>query len=206
MNLASHSRFALSVVALSTALAAQTPSRHVGTLIDTGSHYTLAEFQDPNVRLETSLDLSAFVDEPVDMMGSMRSTFTGPTQHFDVASIVLANRAFSSDEVAALGATTRMRVDAPGAANFFVHVSIGHGYTPLTSYGPTVAGVLWMDPTLILSVAGGAMNTRWRGNLLVPNDSFLLGMTLQFQAAVHEAGQPLLFLNSNPMTFAATVD
>jgi hypothetical protein len=206
MNLANYSKIGLSALALSAALAAQSPSRHVGTLIDTGSHYTLAEFQDPNIRLESAVDLSVFVDEPVDLMGAMRSTFSGPTQHFDVASIVLAERSFTSSDVAALASSTRLQVDAPGAANFFVHVSIGHGYTPLTTYGPTVAGVLWMDPTLILSVAGGAMNGRWRGNLLVPNDSFLLGMTLQFQAAVHEAGQPLLFLNSNSMTFAATVD
>jgi hypothetical protein len=206
MNLTNVATIGFSALALSAALAAQAPSRHVGMLIDTGSHYTLAEFQDPNIRLEAAVDLSAFVDEPVDLMGAMRSASSGPTQIFDVASIALAERAFKSSEVAGIGDSTRLQVDTPGAANFFVHVSIGHGYTPLTTYGPTVAGVLWMDPTLILSVAGGAMNGRWRSNLLVPNDSFLLGMTLQFQAAVHEAGQPLLFLNSNSMTFAAIVD
>jgi len=205
MNLTNYSKIGLSALALSAALAAQAPSRHVGTLIDTGSHYTLAEFHDPNIRLETSLDLSAFVDEPVDLMGAARSTFTGPTRSFDIASIVLADRFFTSASPVAIASSTRLQVNTPGAANFFVHVSLGHGYTPLTTYGPTVAGVLWLDPTLILSVAGGAMNGRWRGNLLVPNDSFLLGLTLQFQAAVHEAGQPLLFLNSNSMTFAAVV-
>jgi hypothetical protein len=205
MNLTNYSKIGLSALALSAALAAQAPSRHVGTLIDTGSHYTLAEFHDPNIRLETSLDLSVFVDEVVDVAGAVRSTFTGPTQNFDIASIVLADRFFTSASSVAIASTTRLQVNTPGAANFFVHVSLGHGYTPLTTYGPTVAGVLWLDPTLILSVAGGAMNGRWRGNLLVPNDSFLLGLTLQFQAAVHEAGQPLLFLNSNSMTFAAAV-
>ena len=185
-------------------LTAQAPSRHVGTLVQAGSHYTLAEFHDPNMRLQFTEDLSQYLDEVVDLTGNVRQSFTGPSQDFDIASIELADRAFSSDAVGVLGSFSRFRVDALGSANFFVWVSTGFGYQPLTSYGPTVRGVLWMDPTLVLSVAGGAMNARWRQDIFIPNSTYLLGMSLNFQAAVHEPGQPLLFLNANQMTFTNT--
>lgn len=167
-----------------------------------GSHYTLAEFHNPNMRLQFSQDLSQYVDEVVDLAGNVRQSFTGPSMDFDVASIGLADRIFTSAPVGVLGASSRLRVDTLGTANFFVWVSTGFGYQPLTNYGPTVRGVLWMDPTLVLSVAGGAMNTRWRSDIFIPNSSYLLGMSLYFQAAVHEPGQPLLFLNANQMTFS----
>jgi len=192
----------LAAATLGSSLTAQAPARHVGTLVQAGSHYTLAEFHDPNMRLESSVNLAQFVDEVVDLTGSVASSFTGPTQQFDVATIALSERGFSSDSVVQLGSSTRLQVDALGTANFFVHVTLGHGYMPLVSYGPTVAGAFWLDPSVVLSVAGGAMFERWRGNLFVPNDPFLLGLTLHFQAAVHEPGQPLLFLNSNSMAFS----
>ena len=201
MNLKNLTVASFAVASLCAALTAQAPSRHVGMLVLAGSHYTLAEFHEPNVRLQFNGDLSQFEDEVVDLSGAMRSSFTGPTLDFDVASINFADRSFSSDTVGVLGSTARFRVDAFGTANFFVWVSTGFGYQPLTDYGPTVRGALWMDPTLVLSVAGGAMNTRWRSDLFIPNSPYLLGMTLQFQAAVHEPSQPLLFLNANEMTF-----
>jgi len=200
-----HLTVAALAIALSCAeISAQAPSRHVGTLVQAGSHYTLAEFHDPNMRLQFTNDLSQYVDEVVDLTGNVRQSFTGPSLDFDIASIDLADRAFSSDEVGVLGESVRLRVDALGSANFFVWVSTGFGYQPLTTYGPTVRGVLWMDPTLVLSVAGGAMNARWRSDIFIPNSSYLLGMSLHFQAAVHEPGQPLLFLNANEMTFTNT--
>lgn len=197
----------LTVAALAIAMScadasAQAASRHVGTLVQAGSHYTLAEFHNPNMRLQFSQDLSQYVDEVVDLAGNVRQSFTGPSMDFDVASIGLADRIFTSAPVGVLGASSRLRVDTLGTANFFVWVSTGFGYQPLTNYGPTVRGVLWMDPTLVLSVAGGAMNTRWRSDIFIPNSSYLLGMSLYFQAAVHEPGQPLLFLNANQMTFS----
>lgn len=192
----------LASVALGSALHAQASTRHIGTLVQSGSHYTLAEFHDPNLRLESSLNLAAFLDEVVDVTGSVSSSFTGTTRQFDVATIALSERAFSSQSVVQLGSSTRLQVDTLGTANFFVHVSLGHGYMPLVSYGPTVAGVFWLDPSIVLSVAGGAMFERWRSNLFVPNDPYLLGVTLYFQAEVHEPGQPLLFLNSNAMSFS----
>ncbi len=192
----------LFAAALGSPLLAQSPARHVGTVVLAGSHYTLAEFHDPNLRLESSLDLSPFLDEVVDLTGAVANSFTGPTQQFNVSTIVLSERAFSSDEIGHLGTTARLRVDAHGISNFFVHVSLGHGYVPLVSYGPTVAGVFWLDPSIVLSVAGGVMFDRWRGNIFVPNDPFLLGLTLHFQASVHQPGLPLLFLNSTAMTFA----
>lgn len=191
----------LAAATLGATAQAQAPVRHVGTLVQAGSHYTLAEFHDPNIRLQSSANLDEFLDEVVDLTGSLQSSFTGNTQDFQVANIGLADRAFSSDDVGVLGSFARMRVDAAGTANYFVHVSLGHGYMPLTSYGPTVAGAFWLDPSIVLSVAGGALIGRWRGDLWIPNDPFFLGLTLYFQAAVHEPGQPLLFLNSNPMTF-----
>jgi hypothetical protein len=191
----------LATVAFGAFAHAQAPSRHVGTLVQVGNDYTLAELHNPGIRLQSTFNLDEFVDEVVDLSGSLQSSFTGTGQNFQVATIGLADRAFSSDDVGVLGSFARMRVDAVGTANFFVHVSLGYGYLPLTTYGPTVAGAFWLDPSIVLSVAGGAMIDRWRGNLFVPNDPFFLGLTLYFQAAVHEPGQPLLFLNSNPMTF-----
>lgn len=182
---------------------AQSSTRHFGTVVQSGSGYTLAEFHDPSLLLETSLNLDIYLDEVVDLTGHLHSAANGSGQGFEVDTIALADRAFSSDHVGVLGAPARLRIDAVGVANYFVHVSLGYGYNPLVAYGPSVEGVLWLDPNIILSVAGGSLLDRWRGDVYVPNDPYLLGLTLYFQASVHEAGQPLLFLNSNEMTFSS---
>ena len=101
---------------------------------------------------------------------------------------------------ARLGRQMEIRVNHPGASQFFVFLSLDGDHTPLESYAPIATGTLWVSPIGMQTIAGGPMVDRWRGGMNVPNDPSLVGMTYYMQAAVHAQPGPLTFLNGRKVT------
>lgn len=164
--------------------------RMIGTLQRAGSGFTLKEFNDPAVRLVTSQRLRGFVGDIVDL----RATFQDATTVL-VEAIEEARSYFVASSRARLGGQMQMRIRHSGPANFFVFVGFDAGVTSLAPYGPDVAGCLWLDPGIIETVVAGQMNGCWSTCLRIPSACKYLGLDLHFQAAVHSAPAPLLFLN-----------
>ncbi len=185
---------------LSTSLTAQIPARMIGQLNAIPGGYTIQEIEDQaTVYLAMPAGATFVVGNTVDVVGTLRDDPASHQVFFDVTSIA-NSPSYLTVGSARIGRQMEIRVTHPGAAEFFVFLSLASDHTPLESYAPIASGTLWVSPFQLQTVAGGAMVDRWRGGMNVPNNPSLVGMTYYMQAAVHSNPGPLVFLNGRKVT------
>lgn len=185
---------------LSTSLTAQIPARMIGQLNAIPGGYTIQEIEDQaTVYLAMPAGATFVVGNTVDVVGTLRDDPASHQVFFDVTSIA-NSPSYMTVGSARLGRQMEIRVNHPGAAEFFVFLSLASDHTPLESYAPIASGTLWVSPFQLQTIAGGPMVDRWRGGMNIPNNPSLVGMTYYMQAAVHSNPGPLLFLNGRKVT------
>jgi hypothetical protein len=198
LKLALSAAFAASM--LSSSLSAQIPARMIGQLNAIAGGYTIQEIEDQaTVYLAMPAGATFVVGNTVDVQGTLRLDANSPQVLFEVASIA-NSPSYMTVGSARLGRLMEIRVNHPGASQFFVFLSLQGDHTPLESYAPIATGTLWVSPIGMQTIAGGPMVDRWRGGMNVPNDPSLVGMTYYMQAAVHSQPGPLTFLNGRKVT------
>lgn len=186
---------ALAASMLSASLCAQIPARMIGQLKAIPGGYTIQEIESQvTVYLAMPAGANFVVGNTVDVVGSLRDDPASPQVFFDVTSIANSPSYMTVDSPR-IGRDMEIRVNHPGASQFFVFLSLQSDHTPLESYAPIASGTLWVSPLSLQTIAGGSMVDRWRGDVSVPNDPSLVGTTYYMQAAVHSQPGPLLFLN-----------
>ncbi len=186
---------ALCGLALSSALCAQTPVSLVGTLIPVPGGHSIEEFHDPNLLVTSALDLTELELEPVVLEGVFLDA-----QTLRADAIVMSEDGFRTPGDTEVGGQVEFRLDVAALSEFYVYVSLGAGFMPLSSYGPTVFGSLWLDPSVVFTWQSGMTSSRWRQSFPVPNDPAMVGLGLTFQAAIKQLSGPLTFLNAGSMT------
>lgn len=187
-------------ILLSSSLTAQIPARMIGQLSAIPGGYTIQEIEDQvTVYLAMPAGATFVVGNTVDVVGTLRDDPASHQVFFDVASIA-NSPSYLTIGSARIGRQMEIRVNHPGAAEFFVFLSTASDHTPLESYAPIASGTLWVSPFQLQTVAGGSMVDRWRGSMDVPNDPSLVGMSYYMQAAVHSNPGPMLFLNGRKVT------
>jgi hypothetical protein len=180
---------------LSGILSAQSPITAIGTLTAAPGGFTLAEFHDPSILVQSQGDLSALELNVVLLQGSLSTDGAGNTTiQADIAT-PSANE-FRADPTPRLGTTMELRLDVAAASEFYVYLSTGSSFLPLSAYGVDVAGTFWLDPNILISGMSGIVTSRWRMDLSVPFDPFLAGLEIRWQAAIKDAAGQLLFLNA----------
>jgi len=185
---------------LSTSLSAQIPARMIGQLNAIPGGFTIQEIEDQaTVYLAMPAGATFVVGNTVDVVGTLRDDPASHQVFFDVTSIA-NSPSYMTVGSARLGRQMEIRVNHPGASEFFVFLSLASDHTPLESYAPIASGTLWVSPFQLQTIAGGPMVDRWRGGMNVPNDPSLVGMTYYMQSAVHSNPGPLLFLNGRKVT------
>jgi hypothetical protein len=185
---------------LSASLSAQIPARMIGQLNAIPGGYTIQEIEDQaTVFLAMPAGATFVVGNTVDVVGTLRNDPASPQVFFDVTSIA-NSPSYITVSSARIGREMEIRVNHPGAAQFFVFLSLQSDHTPLESYAPIASGTLWVSPLNLQTIAGGPMVDRWRGGMNIPNNPSLVGMTYYMQAAVHSVPGPLLFLNGRRVT------
>jgi hypothetical protein len=185
---------------LSASLSAQIPARMIGQLNAIPGGYTIQEIEDQaTVYLAMPAGATFVVGNTVDVVGTLRNDPASPQVFFDVTSIA-NSPSYITVSSARIGREMEIRVNHPGAAQFFVFLSLQSDHTPLESYAPIASGTLWVSPLNLQTIAGGPMVDRWRGGMNIPNNPSLVGMTYYMQAAVHSVPGPLLFLNGRRVT------
>jgi hypothetical protein len=183
-------------------LQAQGPIRMIGGLAAVPGGYSIVEIEGTTVLLAADVELLTFVNRTVDVTGSLRDDPNSPTAVFDVTSIKNSSSVFTTGS-ARIGRMMSMRVKHDGPSQFFVFLSLAPAHTPLESYAPIASGTLWVDPIGLQTIAGGLMFDRWDGDLAIPNDPSLIGLTCYLQAAAHSPMAPLLFQNGKKITIGS---
>lgn len=191
---------ALAASVLSASLSAQIPARMIGQLNAIPGGYTIQEIEDQaTVYLAMPAGATFVVGNTVDVVGTLRNDPASPQVFFDVTSIA-SSPSYMTVGSPRIGRDMDIRVNHPGASQFFVFLSLQSDHTPLESYAPIASGTLWVSPLNLQTIAGGPMVDRWRGVMSIPNNPSLVGMTYYMQAAVHSNPGPLLFLNGRKVT------
>jgi hypothetical protein len=191
---------ALAASVLSASLSAQIPARMIGQLNAIPGGYTIQEIEDQaTVYLAMPAGATFVVGNTVDVVGTLRNDPASPQVFFDVTSIA-NSPSYMTVGSPRIGRDMDIRVNHPGASQFFVFLSLQSDHTPLESYAPIASGTLWVSPLNLQTIAGGPMVDRWRGVMSIPNNPSLVGMTYYMQAAVHSNPGPLLFLNGRKVT------
>lgn len=191
---------AIAATMLSSSLSAQIPARMIGQLNAIPGGFTIQEIEDQaTVYLAMPAGATFVVGNTVDVVGTLRNDPASPQVIFDVTSIA-SSPSYMTVGSARLGRQMEIRVNHPGASEFFVFLSMESDHTPLESYAPIASGTLWVSPFQLQTIAGGPMVDRWRGGMNIPNNPSLVGMTYYMQAAVHSQPGPLLFLNGRKVT------
>ena len=191
---------AIAAAMLSSSLSAQIPARMIGQLSAIPGGFTIQEIEDQaTVYLAMPAGSTFVVGNTVDVVGTLRNDPASAQVFFDVASIA-NSPSYLTVGSARLGRQMEIRVNHPGASEFFVFLSMASDHTPLESYAPIASGTLWVSPFQLQTIAGGPMVDRWRGGMNVPNNPSLVGMTYYMQAAVHTQPGPLVFLNGRKVT------
>ncbi len=186
---------ALCSLGLASALCAQTPVSLVGTLIPVPGGHSIEEFHDPSILVQAAVDLTELELEPVVLEGAFLDA-----QTLQASAIAMSEDGFRTPEDAPVGSSVEFRLDVAALSEFYVYVSVGAGFMPLSSYGPTVFGSLWLDPSVVFTWQSGMTSSRWRQSFVVPNDPAMVGLNLVFQAAIRQPSGPLTFLNAGGMS------
>jgi hypothetical protein len=190
MNKILSSILATTAFFFSTSDASAQSDRMIGTLVRSGSNYTLREFDNPTLLVSSTSSLEGLVGRIVDVTGGIASATS-----FVASTIGRSFARFSTSDWVRRGRSMSMslRTDTPGF--FLVFAGFDAGVMSLSPYAPDVAGYLWVDPTNLVTVTGGNINCLWSTCLRMPAACKFVGVDIFFQAAIQPTGGPLVFLN-----------